>query len=197
MGLYKHLRETWKNSEETNDLWKERLILWRKQPASIRIERPTRLDRARSLGYKAKPGIFVVRQRVTRGGRKKEQFDGGRRSKRATMRKNVDKNYQQIAEERAHKNFINCTVLNSYWIAQDGHNYWYEVILVDGMHPAIQSDKQLSWTAEHRGRVYHGVTSAGKKSRGMYNKGKGAEKLRPSRRASIRRKARKERKIFS
>ena len=37
--------------------------------------------------------------------------------------------------------------------------------------------------AKHRTRVYHGKTSAARKSRGLRNKGTGAEKLRPSLRA--------------
>ena len=197
MGMYKYIRQAWKKPSENWDLWQERLISWRKQPTTVRIEYPTRLDRARSLGYKAKPGIFVVRQRVPRGGRKREMMDGGRRSKRQTLRVNIDKNYQQIAEERCQKNYMNCTVLNSYWVGQDGLNYWYEIIMVDGAHPVIKNDPHLSWIADHRSRVFRGLTSAGKRSRGLYHKGKGAEKLRPSRRAVIRIKAKKERKIFS
>lgn len=34
--------------------------------------------------------------------------------------------------------------------------------------------------SSNRGRAYRGKTSAGKRGRGLYNKGKGAEKLRPS-----------------
>ena len=48
-------------------LWKEnapelraRVIGWRKQNAITRIDRPSRLERARRLGYKAKQGIVVV-----------------------------------------------------------------------------------------------------------------------------------------
>ena len=70
MGYLKYLRESWKHpSPELESLWKERLIQWRQEPVTLRIEHPTRLDRARSLGYKAKPGYVVVRQRVDRGGR--------------------------------------------------------------------------------------------------------------------------------
>ena len=36
-------------------------------------------------------------------------------------------------------------VLNSYWVGQDGKLKYYEVILVDGHHPSITSDKQLAW----------------------------------------------------
>src|SRR3990167_3868695 len=68
MGMYQYIREAWKKPKENlGSLWQERLIKWRQEPATIRIERPTRLDRARSFGYKAKQGYVMVRQRVNRG----------------------------------------------------------------------------------------------------------------------------------
>ena len=198
MGMYKYIRNTWR-SQENDAVMKERLISWRKQPATVRLEHPTRLDRARSLGYRAKPGIFVVRECVSRGGRKREMMDGGRRSKHNSLRLNLNKNYQQVAEERAQKKYVNCLVLNSYEAGKDGMHYWYEIIFVDPAHPAIQSDKQLSWTSnpQHRTRVFHGLTSAGRKARGLRNKGTGAEKMRPSKHAVYIRKAKHQRKVFS
>ena len=69
-------------------LWKEnapelrsRVIGWRKQNAITRIDRPSRLERARRLGYKAKQGIVVVRMRVGTGGMRKQRPTGGRRPK--------------------------------------------------------------------------------------------------------------------
>jgi len=180
MGTYKYIRQLWKRPKENlSELWTQRLILWRKQPATVRIERPTRLDRARSLGYRAKQGIIVVRERVLKGGRQRPR-PGKRRSKRMTRRKIVGKSYQQIAEERAAKSFRNCEVLNSYYVAHDGRYYWYEIILVDRTHPAVVADPRLSWIAQqqHTGRVFRGITSAGRKSRGLRWKGKGAEKAR-------------------
>ena len=45
MGMYKYIREAWKKPKENMpELWKARLISWRRQPVSIRIEKPTRLD---------------------------------------------------------------------------------------------------------------------------------------------------------
>ena len=78
----------------------------------------------------------------------------------------------------------NLEILNSYWVAEDGRYKWYEVILVDPNHPVILSDSKINWICNraHKGRVHRGLTSAGKKSRGLMNKGKGAEKLRPSKR---------------
>jgi large subunit ribosomal protein L15e len=54
--------------------------------------------------------------------------------------------------------------------------------MVDPHHPVILSDPKISWINEvqHTGRVHRGLTSAGKKSRGLRNKGIGAEKARPS-----------------
>ena len=184
MGLYKHIREAWKKPKETNkELWMQRLIQWRREPATIRIERPTRLDRARSLGYKAKQGFVLVRQRVTRGGRKTINPRHPRRSKAMSRRKDLTLNYQAIAERRANDKYTNCEALNSYYVAHDGGNLWFEVILLDKASPSILADEKLSWIANHHGRAHRGLTSAGRRGRGLLHKGKGAEKLRPSLRA--------------
>lgn len=189
MGLYKHVREAWKKPRESlRDLWKQRLVQWRQEPVTLRILRPTRIDRARSLGYKAKPGYIIIRQRVERGGRMRPKITGGRRSKHARRRKVLSLSYQSVAEQRAVKNYKNCEVLNSYWVGEDGNYYWYEVILVDRAHPQILADTRINWILNQRGRVNRGLTSAGKKSRGLGGKGKGYEKMRPSKRANWKRR---------
>ncbi|RME53701.1 50S ribosomal protein L15e [Candidatus Woesearchaeota archaeon] len=183
MGLYQYLREAWKRPKEAiRSQYRERLIAWRREPVTVRITRPTRLDRARSLGYRAKQGIIVVRQRVGRGGRQRPTIRKGRRSAHFGRRKTLQKNYQAIAEERANKKFPNCEVLGSYWVADDGKNYWYEIILVDRSHPVVKKDKQLSGIAQQRGRAFRGLTSAGRKARGLRKKGTGSEKTRKKRR---------------
>ncbi|MFH1072000.1 MAG: 50S ribosomal protein L15e [Nanoarchaeota archaeon] len=187
MGYLKYVRQTWKRPKETlGPLWKERLILWRKEPVTIRIEHPTRIDRARSLGYKAKQGYILVRQRVKRGGKMRPDIKGGRRSAHSYQRKVQRLNYQRIAEDRCQKKFPNLEVLNSYWVAKDGVYYWFEILLVDKFHPAIKSDERISWMLHHKDRVGRGLTAAGKRARGLLRKGKGAEKVRPSRRANLR-----------
>jgi large subunit ribosomal protein L15e len=181
MALYKHIRNLYKHpTGNLEQLWKKRLVEWRREQATLRIARPTRIDRARSLGYKAKQGFIVVRQRVERGGHQRPKIRAGRRSKHFGRRVVLSKSYQQIAEERANKRFRNCEVLNSYYVAKDGKYFWYEIILVDKSHPAILADKNINWifSGKHKGRVYRGKTSAGKHSRGLMYKGKGAEKLR-------------------
>jgi len=189
MGLYKYLKENWKKN--SSDIIKKNTLQWRKEPVTVRIERPTRLDRARALGYKPKQGIIVVRQRVGRGGRKREAIRSGRRSRHFRHRKVLDMNYQTVAEQRVARKYTNCEVLNSYYVGQDGMNYWYEVILAERVHPNIEADKNLNWITNpsNKGRVFRGKTSSARKSRGLRKKGLGSEKNRPSKSAAYRRKA--------
>ncbi len=189
MGLYKYVRDAWKKPKE-NEFYKERLIAWRRDPVTIRIEKPTRIDRARSLGYKAKPGFIIVRQRLSRSKRQHPRdWVKGKRPRASSQIKNLEKSYQQVAEERAARKFINCEVLNSYQVAEDGKFFWFEIILVDRTNPHIVADKNINWISSEKNRVFRGLTSSGLKSRGLRNnKGKGAEKLRPSRRANLNRR---------
>jgi large subunit ribosomal protein L15e len=148
--MYRYLKEAWKRPKDSyiKDLMKQRAIVWRREPSSVRVDKPTRLDRARSLGYKAKHGVIVVRTRVRRGGRRKLRPVLGRRQKRMGVKKFTPaKSKQLIAEERTARKYPNLEVLNSYWVWQDGRYKWYEVILVDPNHPAIKSDKDLGWIA--------------------------------------------------
>jgi len=189
--LYRHIREAWGSQEYTRELMRRRMQDWRKGPAIVRVEKPTRLDRARALGYKAKQGVVVVRARVRKGGRRKPRPSRGRRPKRMGVRKIVPKkSIRLIAEERAARRYPNLEVLNSYPLGDDGQHRYFEVIMLDPSHPVIQSDPDFRWVtnAAHRGRVYRGLTSAGRGARGLLRKGKGAEKVRPSVRARRRQK---------
>lgn len=185
-SAYSYIREIWKKPKENlGELWQKRLIEWRHSNAVVRVEKPLRLDRARALGYKAKSGIIVARVRVRRGGRKRPVPSGGRRSKRYTTRKTLKINYKYISEMRCQRKYPNLEVLNSYWIGEDGKYIWHEVILIDPSRPEIKADKNLSWISEsqHNKRVFRGLTSSARKSRGLRNKGKRAIKIRPSLRA--------------
>ncbi|MDI3544345.1 MAG: large subunit ribosomal protein L15e [Candidatus Woesearchaeota archaeon] len=191
MGIYKYLREEWKKpDEDLKGLMKERLQQWSKEPSILRIDRPDRLDRARALGYKAKKGVVVVRCRIKRGGKTRPLFKGGRKSKNRRRSLVKGKNYRWMAEERVQRKFPNLNVLNSYWVAKDKSHYYYNVIMVDPEANEIKNDKALKWITKnkHKGRVFRGKTTAGRKSRGLLNKGKGAEKVRPSKRGNLRRR---------
>jgi large subunit ribosomal protein L15e len=186
---YKYVAKAWKKPEASfvEKLMRERAIEWRKQPTVHRIEKPTRLDRARNLGYKAKQGFVLARVRVRRGGLRKIRPKSGRRPKRMGVTKyKPAKSMRLIAEGRAAKKFPNLEVLNSYWVWEDGRFKWFEVVMVDPSHPVIKSDENINWICDnvHKGRAARGLTSAGKEVRGLHRKGLGAEKVRPSRRAA-------------
>jgi len=189
MALYKYLRELWKKpTVNMSESYRKFLITIRKQGSSEKIEKPTRLDRARSLGYKAKKGFILVRERIPKGASKRNKRHLGVKHSSMRRLKVVAQSNQVIAERRANKRYPNLEVLNSYWVAEDGHYIWYEVIMVDPFAPTIINDPKLNHLLLHRGRVNRGLTSAAKKSRGLLHKGKGTEKLRPSKHASRKRK---------
>jgi large subunit ribosomal protein L15e len=166
-GMYHKIREAWKKPDI--DTLRSRMIDWRKGNAIVKVEKPLRLDRARALGYRAKKGFVVVRVRVIRGGHKRTRPHKGRQIKKLTVRKNLDLNYKGICEQRAARKYKNLEVLNSYNIGKDGKHYFYEVILVDPDKNEIKSDKKINWIVKgtNRKRPMRGLTSAGKKSRGL------------------------------
>ena len=145
------------------------MIAWRASPVFSKVDKPLRLDRARALGYKDKKGFVVIRVRLVRGGHKRPRPNKGRRSKRMHIRKNLMMNYRWIAEQRVANKYRNLEVLNSYQIGKDGIHYFFEVICVDPQMPEIKNDPTISWISkpENKKRVFRGLTSAGKKSRGL------------------------------
>jgi large subunit ribosomal protein L15e len=174
MGYLKYIRQLWK--KPSKEMTKGRVMEWRRGETVSRVEKPVRVDRARSIGYKAKQGYVVARVKLLRGGRQRPLIKKGRRSAHRGRRKVVGKNYRWVAEEKANRRFDNCEVIGSYLLAKDGQYYYYEIILLD----RELGKKYGVRIAEHKGRAFRGLTSAGRKSRGLRHKGKGAEKLRPS-----------------
>jgi large subunit ribosomal protein L15e len=168
-GLYQHLREAWK-SKILKESIRKKLVEWRKQHTVERIEKPSRLDRARALGYKAKKGFVLARVKVKKGGRRRKLYGrrGRKPSKAGLVKFTSKKSLRQIAEEKAQRKFPNLEVLNSYYLAEDGTHKYFEVILVDPNHPNIKADPKINWIClpANRKRVLRGLTAAGKKSRG-------------------------------
>jgi len=84
-----------------------------------------------------------------------------------------------VAEERVGRKANNLRVLNSYWINQDATYKYYEVLTVDPFHPAIRGDAKVNWicAATHKARDRRGLTSAGRKSRGLRKRGHRATNL--------------------
>jgi large subunit ribosomal protein L15e len=190
MNAYKYIQETlqkeYSGAKESGidykKLMRDKLFHFRNQEESItRVEKPSNIPRARSLGYKAKGGVIVVRAKVRKGSGTMPRPRAARRHKRMGINKRTrGKSIQRIAEERAARKYPNCEVLNSYFVGQDGKCKYFEIILVDRDHPEIKADKDLCWICNKRGRAFRGVTSAGKKGRGLMYKGKGTEQARPS-----------------
>ena len=186
MSLTKYLRAAWKKPDVK--VLRARMIEWRKGDSIVKVEKPLRIDRARSLGYKAKKGVVVVRIRIKRGGHKKTRPNKARRTKRLHIRKNLRMNYKEIAETRVARKYNNMEVLNSYQVGKDGMHYFYEVILVDRVAPEIKADKELgAFVKAPKKRALRGITSSGRKARGLRNSPVKAPKVRPSLRANRRR----------
>jgi len=186
MSLTKYLRKAWRKPDKK--ILRKRMIDWRKGNSIVRVDKPLRIDRARSLGYKAKRGVTIVRVRLRRGGHKRTRPYKARRTKRLHINKNLRLNYKEIAEKRVAKKYTNMEVLNSYQVGKDGKHYFFEVILIDPSKPEIKSDKELgSLAMSPKKRAQRSITSASRKSRGLRNSPVKAPKVRPSLRANRRR----------
>lgn len=171
-SMYGYIRKTWKKPKENlGPILKSRVVQWRKGRTVERIDKPTRLDRARSLGYKAKYGYVMIRVKTRKGGRRRPLH--GRRGRKPVKAGLVHftpvKSWLWIAEEKAQRRFPNLEVLNSYAVGSDGQYHFAEVILVDSSNPNIIKDPKINWICNpaNRHRVLRGLTSAGKKSRGL------------------------------
>jgi len=123
---------------------RQRAVVWRNENAVTRVEKPSRIARARRLGYKAKQGIIVIRMRVGTGGMRKQRPRGGRRPKHLGVTKiKADVSMKQVAERRVLERYPNMKLLGSYFLYKDGMHYWFEVILADPSHPRIAKDKEI------------------------------------------------------
>lgn len=133
-------------------LGKKFMIKIRKEPSIHRVK-PAKPKKARMLGYKAKKDYVVARVKIKKGGRKRRQVHSGRKPSKSGIKKfSSKKSLRLIAEERANKKFPNLEVLNSYYLTEDGKHKWFEVILTK---------------LPQKGRAYRGLTSAGKRIRGL------------------------------
>ena len=194
MGAFMYVNELWKKKSSDVMRFLQRVRAWqyRHQHAIVRLRRPTRPDKARALGYKTKQGYVVFRVRIRRGGRKRPVHRGityGKPKTSGVTGVKLQKNKRAVAEQRLGKTLGNLRVLNSYWCDTDATFCWYEVVCVDPMHKVIRNDPKINWivNAVHKRREMRGLTSAGRKHRGLRHKGHKCNKTRPSVRATWRR----------
>ncbi len=151
------------------ETYKQRLMDFRKFESTVtKMESPINVVRAKALGYKAKKGIFTAVVRVHRGGGLFIPEHNGRRPKRMGFKK-LTRNIsvQRIAELRASTKHPNCEVINSYFVGEDGKHKYYEVILASKNQPELVKDKKYTNMLATKGRAERGLTSAGKKTRGL------------------------------
>ncbi|CAL9764855.1 unnamed protein product [Musa acuminata subsp. burmannicoides] len=194
MGAYKYVSELWRKKQSDVMRFLQRVRCWeyRQLPSIVRVTRPTRPDKARRLGYKAKQGFVIYRVRVRRGGRKRPVPKGivyGKPKHQGITQLKFQRNKKSVAEERAGRKLGGLRVLNSYWVNEDSTYKYYEIILIDPAHSAIRNDPRINWICKgvHKHRELRGLTSAGKKYRGLRGKGHLHHKARPSRRATWKR----------
>merc|ERR1712196_307516 len=164
-----------------------RIRCWEfRQLASIhKVNRPTRLDKARALGFKQKQGYVIYRCSIRRGGRKRQVHKGavfGKPVHQGIRKLKKARSHRSVAEEKVGRRCSNLRVLNSYWVGQDAAYKFFEVICVDPSHAAIRKDPRINWicSEKHNKRELRGLTSAGKKYRGLRQKGYRATNVRPS-----------------
>lgn len=161
-----------KQSDVLRFLLRVRCWEYRQMNVIHRASRPSRPDKARRLGYKAKQGFVIYRVRVRRGGRKRPVPKGatyGKPKTHGVTQLKFQRSLRSVAEERVGQRCGNLRVLNSYWVNQDSTYKFYEVILVDPSHPTIRRDPRINWicAATQKHRELRGKTATGLKNRGL------------------------------
>ncbi|OAT09643.1 hypothetical protein BDBG_17260 [Blastomyces gilchristii SLH14081] len=174
MGALKYVEELQKKKQSDVIRFLLRVRCWELRQLNVihRASRPSRPDKARRLGYKAKQGYVIYRVRVRRGGRKRQAPKGatyGKPTNHGVNQLKYQRSLRCTAEERVGRRCANLRVLNSYWINEDSTYKYFEVILVDPQHKAIRRDPRINWIVKpvHKHRENRGLTAAGKKSRGL------------------------------
>ncbi|KAL9605866.1 MAG: hypothetical protein Q9179_000930 [Wetmoreana sp. 5 TL-2023] len=174
MGALKYVEELQKKKQSDVLRFLLRVRCWELRQLNVihRASRPSRPDKARRLGYKAKQGYVIYRVRVRRGGRKRPVPKGatyGKPTNQGVNQLKYQRSLKSTAEERVGRRCANLRVLNSYWINQDSTYKYFEIILVDPQHKAIRRDPRINWIAQpvHKHRESRGLTATGKKSRGL------------------------------
>merc|ERR1711879_846842 len=139
MGAYKYIQELYRKKQSDIMRFLIRVRCWQyRQLSSVhRASRPTRPDKARRLGYRAKQGFIIYRVRIRRGGRKRPVPKGCTYGKPKTHGINQLKFYEVILVDPFHKT-----------IRRDPQIQWI-------------------CTSKHKHRELRGLTSAGRSSRGL------------------------------
>merc|ERR1712110_133102 len=117
-GAYKYLEELYKRKQSDILRFLLRVRAWQyRQLSSVhRASRPTRPDKARRLGYKAKQGYVIYRVRVKRGGRKRPVSKGicyGKPKTSGVNQLKFQRSIQSVAEERVGESVVDLESLTA------------------------------------------------------------------------------------
>merc|ERR1712142_925359 len=142
MGAYKYVNELWrkKQTDVMGFLLRVRTWQYRQLSRVHRASQPTRIEKARRLGYRANQGFVIYRVRVRRGSRKKPVAKG------CTYGKPTHHGINQMKFQRSLR------------------------VVYFGRHStAIRRDPRIQWICEakQKHRELRGKTAAGKTSRGL------------------------------
>src|SRR3989339_1224167 len=108
MGAYNYIQNTLEKEYKTaDDVYKNKVRTWLKEPSINRVDRPSNLPRARRLGYKAKKGYVVVRVKIGKGRRARPKPMGGRKPKSNYRFVPPGQSHQRIAEQRVARIYRN------------------------------------------------------------------------------------------
>lgn len=157
-AFYRQIAHLWKKPKESlGEMLKSREIKWRQEDTVVRIERPTRLNKARGVGYKAKLGFALARVKIGKGGRRRKYYGrrGRKPSKMGLVHFSHGKSLQHIAEQKAQRRFSNMRIIGSYEVGEDGKQMWYEVVMIDPQHSNISKNPKMKWAVHpaNRNRV--------------------------------------------
>ena len=134
MGAYKYMQELYRKKQSDVMRFLQRVRTWqyRQLCAVHRAPRPTRPDKARRLGYRAKQGVCIYRVRVRRGGRKRPVSKGatyGKPTNQGVNQLKFQRSLQSTAEvrtnafyrcrrHRLHSNNINRNIGNHCYLSE-------------------------------------------------------------------------------
>uniref|UniRef100_A0A2K5C6Q4 Ribosomal protein L15 n=1 Tax=Aotus nancymaae TaxID=37293 RepID=A0A2K5C6Q4_AOTNA len=158
MGAYKYIQELWRKKQSDVMRFLLRVRCWQ--------------YRQLSALHRAKQGCVIYRIRVRRGGQKRPVPKGatyGKPVHHGVNHVKFARSLQSVAEERAGRHCGALRVLNSYWVGEDSTYKFFEVILIDPFHKAIRRNPDTQWITKpvHKHREMRGLTSVGRKSRGL------------------------------
>ena len=130
MGVTKYVRSAWKSPKQSMEPRHRtgRMAVWRHEPVFQRIDKPTRIDAARRVGYRAKQGVVICRTRVRRGGLRKGVVNMKRKPSKSgvtkiTMAKSIQRIADAFRDRLGNVQFNNTTELNStIYFCRANHN---------------------------------------------------------------------------